>query len=287
MSVGDILTQIGPGTSMGPALTQISEIESEQGKRTGASSTHTNNAEATLSATAANGAGSPSEIWKRIRVLVLFNVPVRATRPRAGRAAVPRRSAWPQAVRTRHIAGTGAALLFAGFAPALVMAALWHTAEIAPFIFTFTFAIALGHAVLFGLPLFLVFRAMSWINFTTCSVFGFVVGAAPLGVLIWPVRYLELHTSASVVGVLTIGLIGYIKPLIYFGSFGALGGFVFWVALIWSGTFESAFYNPPVTRFAGNKDAGFGATARADKLSRGACTGWGGKEIARVSENTQ
>jgi hypothetical protein len=82
MSVEDILTHIGPGTSMGPALTQISEIESEQGKRTGASSTHTNNAEATLSATAANGAGSPSEIWKRIRVPVLFNVHVRAARPR-------------------------------------------------------------------------------------------------------------------------------------------------------------------------------------------------------------
>jgi hypothetical protein len=62
---------------------------------------------------------------------------------------------------------------------------------------------------------------------------------------------------------------------------------VFWVALTWSGTFESAFFNPPVTRFDGNKDAGFGATARADKLLRGGCTGWGGKEIARVSEKTQ
>jgi hypothetical protein len=50
----------------------------------------------------------------------------------------------------------------------------------------------------------------------------------------------ELHTSVSVDGVLTVingtitaaGWISYVKPLIYFGSFGAIGGFAFWVALI-------------------------------------------------------
>jgi hypothetical protein len=156
-------------------------------------------------------------------------------------ATAPRPSAWCDELRIQQIAGTGTALLSAGLSPALVMAALWHTAEIAPFIFTFTFAIALGHAVLLGLPLFLVFRSMSWINLTTCVVVGFAVGAAPVGVLTWPVQHPELHTSASVAGVLmiineaitTIGWTSYIKPLIYFGSFGALGGFAFWVALIW------------------------------------------------------
>ena len=136
------------------------------------------------------------------------------------------------------------ALLFAGLAPALVMAGLWHTAEIAPFIFTFTFAIALGHAVLLGLPLFLVFRSMSWINLTTCVVVGFAVGAAPVGVLTWPMQHPELHTSASVVGMLTIvdgtitaaEWISFVKPLIYSGSLGALGGPVFWIILIWSGS---------------------------------------------------
>jgi hypothetical protein len=34
------------------------------------------------------------------------------------------------------------------------------------------------------------------------------------------------------------GGVNYVKPLIYFGSLGALGGFAFWVSLIGSGTFE-------------------------------------------------
>jgi hypothetical protein len=80
---------------------------------------------------------SPSQIWKRLRALVLFNIRSRAARPRAGRATAPRPSAWWDELRIQLIAGTGMALLFAGLAPALVMAALWHTAEIAPFIFTF------------------------------------------------------------------------------------------------------------------------------------------------------
>src|SRR5258705_13213111 len=68
----------------------------------------------------------------------------------------------------------------------------------------------------------------------------------------------------------------YIKPLIYFGSFGALGGFAFWVALIWCGTFESDFFNPSITRFPRTKDGGFGAAARADQLSHGGCAGQNG-----------
>jgi hypothetical protein len=129
-----------------------------------------------------------------------------------------------------------------------VMAALWYTAKIARTAFAFTFAIALSHAVLLGQPLFLVFRSKGWINVMTCVVFGFAVGAVPAGVLTWPMQHPELHTSASVDGVPTIingvitaaGWVSYVKPLIYFGSFGALGGFAFWVALIWFGTSEKS-----------------------------------------------
>jgi len=151
-------------------------------------------------------------------------------------------------MRIQQIAGAATAFLFAGLAPALVMAALWHTAVIAPIVFAFTFAIALGHAVLLGLPLFLVFRSKGWINVMSCVVFGFAVGAVPTGVLAWSMQHPELHTSTSVDGAPTIinwvttaaEWISYVKPLIYFGLFGALGGFVFWVALIWSGTFGNA-----------------------------------------------
>jgi hypothetical protein len=80
-------------------------------------------------------------------------------------------------MRIQQIAGAATAFLFAGLAPTLVMAALWHMAKIAPIIFAFTFAIALGHAVLFGLPLFLVLRSRGWINVMSCVIFGFAIGA--------------------------------------------------------------------------------------------------------------
>jgi|SRR5258706_15824951 hypothetical protein len=75
------------------------------------------------------------------------------------------------------------------------MAALWHTAEIAPLAFVFTFVIALAHAVLFGLPLFLVFRSKGWINIMTCVVFGFAFGAVPDGVLTWPMQHAALYAT--------------------------------------------------------------------------------------------
>jgi hypothetical protein len=151
-------------------------------------------------------------------------------------------------VRILRVASVGAALLFAGLAPTLVMAALWHAAKIASTVFAFTFAIALGHAVLLGWPLFLVFRSKGWINVISCVIFGFAIGAVPIGVLSWPTLHPEPHTLASVDGVPTIingvitaaGWVIYVTPLIYFGSFGALGGFAFWVALISADIFGKA-----------------------------------------------
>jgi hypothetical protein len=164
--------------------------------------------------------------------------------PASKPATEPRSHAWWDKSRIEQIAGATTAVLFAGLAPALVMAALWHTAEIAPLAFVFTFAIALAHAVLFGLPLFLVFRSKGWVNIMTCVVIGFAVGAVPDGVLTWPMQHAALYASRSVDDVPTIidGVITaagwgrYVKPVIYCGLFGALGGFAFWVALKWSGT---------------------------------------------------
>ncbi len=164
--------------------------------------------------------------------------------PASWPATALRSSAWWN--RIQQIAGAATASLFAGFAPALAMAALWHTAEAAPLAFVFTFAIALAHAVFLGLPLFMVFRAKRWINVITCVVFGFAVGAVPDGVLTWPMQHAERLTGAAVDGAPTIingvitaaGWVGFVEPVIYCGSFGALGGLAFWVALTWSGTFE-------------------------------------------------
>jgi hypothetical protein len=167
----------------------------------------------------------------------------------AGRSATaPRPSAWWDKLPIQQIAGAATAFLFAGLAPALVMAALWHSAQVAPIAFVFTFAIALTHVVLLGLPLFLVFRSKGWINMMTCVVFGFAVGALPDGVMTWPMQHAVPHTSASVDGVPTIigwvltaaEWVSYVKPLIYCGSLGALGGFAFWVVLTWFVSFGKA-----------------------------------------------
>jgi hypothetical protein len=152
--------------------------------------------------------------------------------PASEQASEQRSGAWWDKLRIEQIADTATAFLFAGLAPALVMAALWHRAEIASLAFVFTFGIALAHAVLFGLPLFLVFRSKAWINILTCVVFGFAVGAVPDGVLSWPMQHAVLYASRSVDGVPTIidgvvtaaGSVSYVKPVIYFGVFGALQG---------------------------------------------------------------
>jgi len=167
----------------------------------------------------------------------------------ASRLATARRPiAWWDNLRIAQVASVATALVFAGLAPALVMAAFWQTAKIAPTAFAFTFAIALSHSIVLGLPLFLAFRSMEWVNVMSCVVFGFVIGAVPAGVVTLPMQHPELHVSASVDGVPTIidgvttavGWVSYVKPLIYFGLFGALGGFAFWVTLICSGTFGKA-----------------------------------------------
>ena len=148
----------------------------------------------------------------------------------------PRSSAQRHRLRIELIARPGAALVFAGLAPALAMIALWPTA--APIVFILTFVIALAHAVVVGLPLFLVFQSKGWINVMTCIVVGFAIGAVPDGILTSPMQHPELHAvSVHSVPTITNGVliatawVGYVRPVIYCGSLGALGGLVFWVVL--------------------------------------------------------
>jgi hypothetical protein len=141
--------------------------------------------------------------------------------------------AWWENPWIQQFVGVAVAFLFASLAPALVMAALWLTTEIALTVLMFTFAIALGHAILLGLPLFLIFRSKGWINVMLCVVVGFAVGAAPAGVLTWPMQHALFHAFYG--SVAAAGWLSYLKPLICFGSFGALGGFTFWFILRWFG----------------------------------------------------
>jgi hypothetical protein len=131
------------------------------------------------------------------------------------------------------VLGYIAALLFAALAPA---AAAWALSRNAAFA-TLAFNVALGHAVLLGLPLtFMIGRQR--INVASCTAAGFLIGAVPWSLLAWPWHPGRIG-SASVNGSLTVvnvvptafGWLRYAESVVMFGAYGALGGLVFWMIL--------------------------------------------------------
>jgi hypothetical protein len=136
------------------------------------------------------------------------------------------------------VAGLTAALLLAALAPAAVEAALDQSVGLLPL----AFGIALAHAVLLGLPLFLLLRWKRRVNAAWSIAGGFLVGMVPGAILTWPWRPGSGSSSSSngvptvVDGVPTLaGWIGYGETLTILGAFGALGGLVFWLTLKLSG----------------------------------------------------
>ncbi len=136
-----------------------------------------------------------------------------------------------------RIAQIGVAVLAAALAPAAVFAAVGGSLSL----LTISFGIALAHAVLLGLPTFLVLRTKNWVNGISTPVAGFIIGAIPVGVLSWPMRYSDLKSNAwtgpervqtMLDGVPTLaGWLQYLQGLLFFGAFGALGGIAFWATL--------------------------------------------------------
>ena len=155
--------------------------------------------------------------------------------------SITRGYAW----RLQRVSSTATAIVFSAVAPAALMTAIWSDPRVAPMVFVFTLVIALSHAVLLGLPIFLIFQSRGWIGITACVVLGFAIGAVPAGVLTFPVSGFAFYASAWASGTptATYGLstaaiwASYIKPLIYLGSLGGVGGLVFWVVLP-SGTLD-------------------------------------------------
>src|SRR5581483_292505 len=92
--------------------------------------------------------------------------------------------------------------------------------------------VASVHALLLGLPLFLIFPARGWINLLSCAIAGSMVAAIPAGMLTWSLWHAELRTNASIDGVATMtdgvptaaGWAKYAEFLIYPAGFGASRG---------------------------------------------------------------
>jgi hypothetical protein len=124
-------------------------------------------------------------------------------------------------------------LLAAALAPALVFAAFGGSYRL----LTIGFLVALAHAVLLGLPSYLLARSKGWVNIASAVIAGFCIGAIPVGVLTFPLD--SGKSNVWVGGVQTIvdglpttaGWVEYLKGLLLFGGYGLLGGLAFWATL--------------------------------------------------------
>jgi hypothetical protein len=109
----------------------------------------------------------------------------------------------------RLIARAFVAVIAAAVAPAIAFGVIARSSDAA----VLALAIAFPHALVLGLPLFLLLRAKSRINAATSIVGGFLVGGFPVGVLgvgNWPGNLL----AAAMLGL--------------FGAIGGLGFFLVW-----------------------------------------------------------
>jgi len=135
----------------------------------------------------------------------------------------------------RKIISIAVAVLLAAQIPAVIFAVgggQW-------IILTYAFAIALAHAVLLGLPLFLFLNWLGWANALSAVLAGFVIGSIPIGILFWRLSNNDTGSSSwsgqtptMIDGVVTVnGWIEYAEILAQFGGFGAIGGLAFWLVL--------------------------------------------------------
>jgi hypothetical protein len=104
-----------------------------------------------------------------------------------------------------------------------------------------TFIVAAAHALVLGLPLFLLVHSMKRVGVATCALGGFLIGAVPSGVFIL-ISMIGLHSASSggkptvINGVPTLaGWIEYAYAVGSAGWFGLTGGLTFWGAMRLSG----------------------------------------------------
>lgn len=147
-------------------------------------------------------------------------------------------------MRLQEIGSVFAAFVFAAAVPAfLVLIPYLSGASLDQFanLFLFSFGIALAHALVLGVPLFLLLHALGRINGFSSIAGGFAVGAAG-GVLMTLGRFNSGFSYSSdgvpyvIGGVITsAGWHSYLGILFFLGSLGAIAGLVFWCILKLSG----------------------------------------------------
>jgi hypothetical protein len=115
-----------------------------------------------------------------------------------------------------------------------------------------------AHAVVLGVPAFLLLWYLKRINWFSTTIAGFVLGCIPVGVFAWPLRYASPGSSSAhwsgghmvqtmVNGVPTFaGWLSWARLVGFFGLLGACGGLAFW--FVWRSHANNSIQR---TRYAG------------------------------------
>ena len=98
-------------------------------------------------------------------------------------------------------------------------------------------AISAAYVIVLGIPTFLLLRWRNLVRWWTTISGGFLLGAVPVAVISWPLRYSELRSSATIDGVQTIingvptlaGWLQYLEGLSFMGACGVIGATAFWL----------------------------------------------------------
>ena len=100
-----------------------------------------------------------------------------------------------------------------------------------------TFLISGGFVLILGLPTYFLLRYFKVVRWWSTLAAGFILGAAPMAVFTWPLKYPELKTSSSVNGVQTMidgvptmaGWVQFIEGVCFFGGCGLVAALAFWL----------------------------------------------------------
>lgn len=100
-----------------------------------------------------------------------------------------------------------------------------------------TFFISGGFVLILGLPTYFLLRYFKVVRWWSTLIAGFILGAVPMAIFTWPLRYPELKTSASVNGVQTMidgvptiaGWVQFIEGVSFFGACGLVAALAFWL----------------------------------------------------------
>ncbi|MGO4124462.1 hypothetical protein AB4Z01_08665 [Inquilinus sp. YAF38] len=133
------------------------------------------------------------------------------------------------------------AILLGALVPAAISSAAVQMIVMLPVAFVF----ALGHALILGLPIALIYRAKRWQWPGLAVATGFLIGVIPIGIFTWPVRRSPGSTAwangvlVSVDGIPTlVGWLDFLRFLGMFGALGASGALAFWLTLRWTGALD-------------------------------------------------